>query len=176
MKKLESTIRLRRDNDYNFETIKNTFIPMSGEVILVDTATTGLRAKVGDGVSTFAELEYVDEDIRNAVQQGWYRGGIFYKDATLNTPFPQMINKIYIDKPHSKIYYFDGISYIPIVGGNEGTIINNASQYEAGIVKLYNTVGYNTDGTMTQKSITDELDLRYKANIDEDEELLVFTI
>ena len=53
---INAVIRLRRDNDYNFESIKDTFVPANGEVILVDTATTGLRAKVGDGYSTYAQL------------------------------------------------------------------------------------------------------------------------
>jgi len=56
MDKLESIIRLRRDNDYNFEKIKNTFVPDNGEVVFVDTAHDGLRAKVGDGYSTFSQL------------------------------------------------------------------------------------------------------------------------
>ena len=40
--------------DFNFDLIKDSFIPMNGEVILVDTAYDGLRAKVGDGYSTYA--------------------------------------------------------------------------------------------------------------------------
>ncbi len=170
-RRIEATIRLRRDNDYNFEAIKDTFIPANGEVILIDTAKDGIRAKVGDGVSTYAELNFVDEDIRNAVLQGYYDNGVFYKDSTKNTPFKNMINKVYIDKPHSKLYYFNGIEYIPITE----TLVT-ASSDMAGVMKLYNTTGYNIDGTMTQKSITDELDLRFKTNIDEDNELLVFTL
>lgn len=54
MKKIEAVIQLRRDNDYNFEKVKNTFVPENGEVILIDTAKDGLRAKVGDGYSTYA--------------------------------------------------------------------------------------------------------------------------
>ena len=66
-KLIESIIRLRRDNDYNYERIKNTFIPANGEVVLVDTAKDGLRAKVGNGINTYAELHFTDEDIRNTV-------------------------------------------------------------------------------------------------------------
>lgn len=170
-KRIESVIRLRRDNDYNYEGIKNTFIPCNGEVVLVDTARDGLRAKVGDGYSTYAQLQFVDEDIRNAVLQGYYMNGIFYKDPTLNTPFPNMINKIYIDKIHSSIYYFNGSQYIPVID-----TLNRASADAAGIMKLYSTTGQNTDGTMTQKAITDELDLRYKASIEQDNELLIFSL
>lgn len=168
---IDAVIRLRRDNDYNYEAIKDSFVPASGEVVLVDTTKNGLRAKVGNGVNTYAELPFTDEDIRNVVQQGYYSEGNFYKDITLQTPFQKMINKIYIDKPHSKIFYFNGIEYIPI-----DATLTTASADLAGTMKLYNTMGQNIDGTMTQKSITDELTVRFKTNVDEENELLVFTL
>lgn len=168
---LNATICLRRDNDYNFDAIRDTFIPANGEVVLVDTATKGLRAKVGDGVSTFAELQYIDDDVRKSVQQGYYSNNIFYKDITMHTVMAPMINKIYIDKISSQVYYYNGVEYIQIEG-----ILHNATDVMPGAMKLYNTVGYNIDGTMTQKSITDELDVRYKTTVDTEQELLVFTI
>lgn len=82
-----------------------------------------------------------------------------------------MINKIYIDKQDNTIFYYNGVSYIPL-----NTTFSTASSDIAGIVKLYNTTGQNTDGTMTQKSITDELELRFKTDVDTDNELLVFTL
>ncbi len=170
-KSIDATIRLRRDNDYNYEAIKDVFIPSNGEVVLVDTANDGLRAKVGNGVNTYAELQFTDADIRNAVLQGYYDNGIFYQDPTLNTPFNKMINKVYIDKVNSQIYYYNGVEYVPLTA-----TYSTASSDVAGLVKLYNTVGQNTDGTMTQKSITDELYLRFKTDIDTDDELLVFTL
>lgn len=170
-KTIDATIRLRRDNDYNYEAIKDIFIPSNGEVVLVDTAHDGLRAKVGNGVNTYAELQFTDEDIRNAVLQGYYNNGIFYKDPTLNTPFNKMINKVYIDKINSQVFYYNGVEYIPLTA-----TFSTASSDVAGLVKLYNTVGQNTDGTMTQKSITDELYLRFKTDIDTENELLVFTL
>ena len=169
---VEAIIRLRRDNDYNFERIKDTFIPANGEVILVDTARDGLRAKVGDGFSTYAQLDFTDADLRNAALQGYYENGVMYIDVTKQTPFPMMINKIYIDKTTSNIYYYNGEQYLPAGGGN--IQIPNANSTTAGIMKLYSTVGQNTDGTMTQKSITDELNLRSKMDINSQEELLIF--
>ena len=84
MKIINAIIRLRRDNDYNFETIKNTFIPANGEVVLVDTAGKGLRAKVGDGITTWANLNYTDEGLRQEIQnviiRGYYHEGLFYTD------------------------------------------------------------------------------------------------
>lgn len=169
-KTIEAIIRLRRDNDYNYERIKNTFVPANGEVVLVDTARDGLRAKVGNGYSTYAELPFTDADLRNAVQQGYYDNGVFYQDITKQVQMPNMINKVYIDKPNSKIYYFNGETYVPAVA--EMPI---ATSDTAGIMKLYSTVGQNIDGTMTQKSITDELNTRFKTEVDaRDEMLLIF--
>lgn len=55
MKKVEinAVLRLRRDNDYNYSKIKDSFIPKNGEICLIDTAKDGLRAVCGDGSSTF---------------------------------------------------------------------------------------------------------------------------
>lgn len=143
-RRIDAVIRLRRDNDYNYEAIRDKFIPASGEVVLVDTARDGLRAKVGDGYSTYAQLQFIDEDIRNAVLQGYYNDSIFYKDVTMQTSFRPMVNKLYIDKAHSKVYYYNGEGYIPI-----DATLTTASSDVAGTMKLYSTTGYNTDGTMT---------------------------
>lgn len=167
---LNATIQLRRDNDYNFKKVENFFVPANGEVVLVDTAKDGLRAKVGDGYSTFAQLQYTDADLRNPVLHGYYYNSGFYQDAMHTIPMARMMNKIYIDDSVRKVYYFDGTNYICI----QDHLVNATSDIP-GIVKLYNETGYNIDGTMTQKAITDELDLRYKADIDSDNELLVFS-
>ena len=167
---LNAIIQLRRDNDYNFEKVKNSFIPANGEVVLVDTATDGLRAKVGDGYSTFAQLEYTDADLRNTVLHGYFYNNIFYKDITHTFLLKNMINKIYIDDTSRRLYFYDGTEYIAIQDN-----LVTATPQTAGVVKLYGTTGQNTDGTMTQKAITDELDLRYKASIDSNNELLVFS-
>lgn len=170
MKHINAIIQLRRDNDYNFEAVKNTFIPANGEVILVDTAKDGLRAKVGDGYSTYAQLSFTDADLRNAVIHGYLNNGQFYQDNNHSIMITPMINKIFIDDNQRKIYFYDGTSY-----QNIQTTFTNASSIEPGLVKLYATTGQNVDGTMTQKAITDELDLRYKATIDGENELLVFS-
>lgn len=164
-------LKFRRDNDYNFEAIKNTYIPQNGEVVLVDTAHDGLRAKVGNGVNTYAELQFTDADIRNAVLHGYLKDGVFYKDRIYSVPYNPMINKIFIDDDTRKIYFYNGTQY-----QNIQSTFTRASAIEPGLVKLYTTTGYNTDGTMTQKAITDELDLRYKTNIDDSDELLVFSL
>ncbi len=170
MKRIDAIIQLRRDNDYNFEAVKNTFIPLNGEVVLVDTARDGLRAKVGNGYSTYAELNFTDEDLRNAVLHGYLYEGKFYRNSDHSVEMVPMVNKIFIDDITRKIYFYNGESY-----QNIQTTFTTASNVEPGLVKLYSTTGQNVDGTMTQKAITDELDLRYKATIDSENELLVFS-
>ena len=170
MNVLNAVIQLRRDNDYNYKKVENSFIPANGEVVLVDTAKDGLRAKVGDGYSTFAQLQYTDADLRNTVLHGYFYQNNFYQDAMHSVLMNGMINKIYIDDAARKLYFFDGTQYITI----QDTLVTATAQ-TPGVVKLYGTTGQNIDGTMTQKAITDELDLRYKTSIDSNNELLVFS-
>lgn len=167
---LNAVIQLRRDNDYNFKKVENSFIPANGEVVLVDTAKDGLRAKVGDGYSTFAQLQYTDKDLRNTVIHGYFYQNNFYQDAMHSVLMNGMINKIYIDDATRKLYFFDGTQYNIITSD-----FVTATADTPGVVKLYGTTGQNVDGTMTQKAITNELELRYKAEIDSDNELLVFS-
>ena len=168
---LNTVIRLRRDNDYNYAKIKDRFVPAKGEICLVDTATKGLQAVCGDGISTFGKLEYMFD----LLVQGYYNDGKFYREPELLDDIPGYINKIYIDITPNQggIYYFDGINFCRI-GGAGGTIPNATAQ-TPGIMKLYDTVGYNEDGTMTQKAITEELNEKVEIEFNKDEELLIFT-
>jgi hypothetical protein len=70
MKILNAIVQLRRDNDYNYEKIKDSFIPLKGEVVLVDTARNGLRVKVGDGKTSFNQLSFIDKEA--SVISGYY--------------------------------------------------------------------------------------------------------
>lgn len=165
-------LRLRRDNDFNYERIKDAFIPARGEVCLVDTARTGLRAKIGDGVSTFAQLDYTDENTAaNIVIRGYFYNNVFYYEAEHENVIPASVNKIYIDARTGKVYICDGAAYVSI---NE--TISAASKEQAGVMKLYDTIGQNTDGTMTQKAITDELDDKVEIELDHNNEMLKFII
>lgn len=168
---LNTIIRLRRDNDYNYEKIKDRFIPANGEICLVDTARDGLRAVCGDGKTTFGQLQYLD----NFIIKGYYADNKFYKDKELTIEIPAQMNKIYICIANIyTLYIFDGNVYHRI-SGDGATTIPSANAEQAGILKLYNSIGYNEDGTMTQKAITDELNEKVEITLNKDEELLIFT-
>ena len=162
---LNVVLRLRRDNDYNYEKIKNTFIPAKGEVCLVDTAKYGLRAVCGDGYSTFAELDYMD----GAIVQGYYSEGIFYKDKELTEQLTGSEARLYFNLNGKNFYYFHENTYTAL-----GTNYVHANESNPGIMKLYTTTGSNEDGTMTQKAITKELSEKVEMALNIEEELLIF--
>jgi hypothetical protein len=168
-----SNIALRRDNDYNYKKIENTFIPENGEVCFVDVAGYGLRTKVGDGVSTFAQLPYADEtilqNINSLIVKGYFYQGNFYYDAAHNTLLGGMIGRIYIDAVSSKIYTYNGVGYEAPNGS-----LPNATAELAGAVKLYDTKGQNIDGSVTQRLFTEEINEKFEIDVVEAEEMIVF--
>ncbi len=170
-----SNIALRRDNDYNYKKIENTFIPENGEVCFVDVAGYGLKTKVGDGVSTFAQLPYADEtilqNINSLIVKGYFYQGNFYYDAAHTTLLGGMIGRIYIDAISSKLYTYNGINY-----ETQNSSLPNATAEIAGAVKLYDQVGQNIDGTMTQRAITNELNEKFEMDVIEEDEMVVFDI
>ena len=69
------------------------------------------------------------------------------------------------------MYYYDGVSYIVI-----NDTLYHATDVVPGIMKLYSSKGNNTDGTMTQKAITNELNKKYEVQVDANDELITFII
>ena len=163
-KRIEAIFKLRRDNDYNYEKVKDTFIPVKGEVCLVDTARLGLCIKVGDGVSTYGSLEYINTIFQMVT---FVEGKAFINDKE----FTPNENKIYIDANNTNdLYYYNGVEFVLIGPGSLPT----ASAETAGIMKLYSTTGENVDGTMTQKAITDELNTKVRASFNLEDQTVVF--
>ena len=169
-KQLNTIIRLRRDNDYNYAKIADKFIPASGEICLVDTARSGLRAVCGDGKTPFAQLDFID----NVYVKGYYKDGRFYQDADFTIPLSTNTRLLYIDILTNGLYFYSGIEYKEISRSEIATA--NATDTTPGIMKLYSTTGQNTDGTMTQKAITDELSEKVEVALNIEEELIIFTL
>lgn len=150
---LKTRIKLRRDTEANFEAVKESFEPLAGEVCFVVT-DSGLRAKVGDGTHVWKDLKYVDQD-NQIVIWGYYSAGNndFYKDSTYqpSAKIERCATHLYIDRNsgNQRFYFFDDAI-------NKYTCVTpEASDTIPGIMKLYQSEGQNTDGTMTQKSITE---------------------
>ena len=162
---INTIIRLRRDNDYNYQKIANTFIPQKGEICLVDTAREGLRAVCGDGESTFGKLKYLNDFI----QYGYYNEGNFYEDFAHSIEIIAYTTRLYVDLKTSQLYYFTGSEFKKLNNNLE-----LATEELAGVMKLYSTTGDNVDGTMTQRAITKELGEKFELTIDADDELIIF--
>ena len=75
-----------------YEKVKNTFIPARGEPILVDTARNGLRIKIGDGITSYGNLNYQDD----LFIQGYLYENNFYKDKEHTIIINGYENKLYI--------------------------------------------------------------------------------
>ena len=160
---------IRRDNEYNYR--QKT--PANNEICLVDVPGAGLRVKIGDGESTFTELPYIDEvvlkSIDNVIIKGYFYQDSFYADASHAEVLAPLTGRIYIDTVSSKLYTYNGTKYEV-----QKTSLPNATAEVAGIVKLYDQVGQNIDGTMTQRAITDELDDKIEMLVHKDQEMLEF--
>jgi len=165
-RELKTRIGLRRDLESNYS---STFQPKLGEVLLVDTEVYGLRVKIGDGVKTYANLDFVDKN-NNVILNGYYLNGKFYKDSTYQVELEKDENKIYIDKNAKQIYIYNDVDskYHCI-----DEMIATATDAKAGLTKLYKTSGQNEDGSMTQKAITDGIDDVAFAVDDSDPECLI---
>ena len=161
---VNAVIACRRDNDYNYAKVATTFIPKSGEICLVDTSRQGLCAIVGDGSATYSDL-LAKGYVNDIFIKGFYLNGTFYnvkENPTDVNILDKNVNKIYIDLNNkNNIYYYDGENFVLIGIGNLPT----ASADTAGVVKMYNVTGSNEDGTMTQKSITEELEKKVEVSV-----------
>ena len=167
IKTFEVVFKLRRDNDYNYEKVKDSFITENGEICLVDTAKQGLCVIVGDGVSTYGSLEYEN----TIFQRVYFIGGKIFKDADGIQEITPNENKIYIDANNpNALYYYNGVQFVGIGPGS----LPVASAETAGIMKLYSSSGENTDGTMTQKAITDVLNAKVGATVNLEDETVIF--
>ncbi len=169
VKRVEAILKLRRDYDYNYEKVRDNFIPNKGEVCLVDTEKQGLCVVVGDGISTYGQLK--DQGYTNSLFIiCYFYNGKFYADENHTIALSGIENKFYIDKRNlnNVYYYLDGVF------NKVGVDIPQATVDVAGIMKLYDNTGANVDGTMTQKAITNELNKKIEAKVDEDNETVIF--
>lgn len=67
IKEYLSRVKFKRDTSSNW-TNENPIL-LNGEIILVDTDSGELRAKIGDGSKTYTQLPFNDEAIRNLIVQ-----------------------------------------------------------------------------------------------------------
>ena len=89
-----------------------------------------------------------DTIIANALTFGYYYADVFWKEAAHINRLPDYVQSIYMDVPNKELYCYDTSLH------KYKKFLQKATPTVPGIMKLYNDSGENTDGTMTQKSIT----------------------
>lgn len=169
---INTRVRLWKDTDENFESIKDSLIPLDGEIIIVVTENDEYRYKIGDGKTTYENLPFADQYIRDQISgivvQGYYHESQFYTTTSYDIKIVPYDYKLYIDRPSNSIYYYSEVdeSYHSLVD------VPVASETTAGVMKLYKTTGNNEDGTMTQQSITSEIAKKFVVSAGKDEDLI----
>lgn len=159
--------RVRRDNEVNYAA---DFIPIEREVCIVDTNRQRLRIKIGDGVTQWKNLPYIDQ-LNDIIATGYYLNDKFYTDSTYQVEIEKSESKLYIDKISKLLYHYDGTNFVSV---NE--TLPTATDVLPGVMKLYQNGGYNTDGTMSQKTITMGVQSIGFAVDEEDSECLVLDV
>lgn len=142
----KTTFQFKRGLSENW-TAKNPILSAGEPGFESDT----YKLKIGDGSTAWNDLEYFDGDGSGAfcVYRGYYYNGHFYSDSTYaeDKRLPESTSCVYVDENvKGTVYTWDGDSF------QRST--QDASDTQAGILKMYSTGGQNIDGTMTQKAIT----------------------
>lgn len=163
-----TTIKLRKDTEANYQLVGNSFVPANGEVCFVDTEIYGLRVKVGNGVDNFNTLPYQDQE-NNVVLNGYALNGKFYADSTYTVELEKSVNHIYLDRnSNGSVFVWTGTEF--------RAIAPEATENVAGIMKLYQNARRSTEGTMSQKTITEGVNSIALELSEEDAECLVLDL
>jgi hypothetical protein len=104
------------------------------------------------------------------VVRGYLYNGEFYQDEDHRIKYVPYEYKIYVDITSSTIFIYNGENYISAIAN-----VPFASDTLPGILKLYQNTGTNTDGSISQKIVTDELNQRFKINANVAEETIIFS-
>lgn len=104
------------------------------------------------------------------VVRGYLYNGEFYQDEDHRIKYVPYEYKIYVDITSSTIFIYNGENYISAIAN-----VPFASDTLPGILKLYQNTGLNTDGSISQKIVTDELNQRFKMSTDDVEETIIFS-
>lgn len=145
-------------------------ISLSSNIIAMYGFST---AKIGQIPSKGIDgkLVWIDQDSTTSVLVGFYLNGKFYTDSTYIEELEKNPKKIYIDRNSNVLYNYNGESFI-----STNQTLPMASDSDFGIAKLYQAFGQNTDGSMSQKMITDSFKAINLAIDEQDEECLVLEL
>ena len=144
-------IKNKRDTSANWTT--NDPVILNGEIILVDTATGELRAKIGDGTKRYTELPFTDEAIKTllnnkadadhthsdeAIDAQYMPLSVMMEDGSFNSYLPTEMGSI------KKYKIINSVENAPIAA--ELIAVNNSgTETYAQIIRMYKPSTYNPD-------------------------------
>ena len=155
-----------------------SFVPLDGELIIYspDVTHENARFKIGDGKKSVNELSFVpDPRIPEAKENesGYVLQVKSDGSFAWSSDFQKSIIALSVDGKKITYICADGTSN-SFETQDENTEYFLATETETGLTKLYATIGFNEDGTMTQKAITEALNTKVGVKIDSN--TLIFTI
>lgn len=100
--------------------------------------------------------------IESIIIRGYLFNGSFYKDSAHSILLTPHEYTLYIDIVSSKVYSYNGTSYELL------SSVPYATSETSGIMKLYDSLGSNVDGTCTQRITTQELNKKPEVSMRED--------
>ena len=114
----------------------------------------------------FTEVDEMVDEVSSAVVD---------LSSTVSTNYDESIIGLSIDGQVITYIKGDG-SVHTMVTQDTNTEYSLATDETTGLTKLYATTGSAEDGTMTQKAIKTELDKKVGVNVDDSQDILIFTI
>lgn len=160
---VQTRIKLRNDSEENFNKVASTLIPLNGEVLLVKTQNYGVLTKIGDGTTVYKDLKFVNLNETNTVKlnlvKGYYKDNEFFASSNYTVKLNLYETQLYVDLATNYMYLYNASTekLVQIVN------VPTATDSTAGIIKLYNSQGQNTDGAMSQKATTNAINEIYFA-------------
>lgn len=104
---------------------------------------------------------------------GYYYAGVFWKEDEHLNRLPNRPDRIYVDSLTGGLYIYSSVSE------TYARLVPLASSSTAGVAKLYDTLGSNEDGSVTQRKISGELAKKLEmdtTHLGSDERLDIFVV
>lgn len=173
MTSITSKIQLRRDTSANW--VSSDPVLLSGEVAIstdqLHAGTDQPKFKIGNGTDVWSALDYYPTGSGSSTWGGIsgtlsnqtdLQNALNAKQDSLGYTAENSGNKtdVMSGNTASSIKYLSAKGVYDWITGLGYWVSQSATNVVAGIMKLYSTTGSNTDGTMTQDSITTALNAK----------------
>ena len=140
---IKTRVQLKSDTEANWNS--HPMVPLSGELIIysADTTHNYSRLKVGDGVTSVANLPFIDAGTLNGV--GLPANVIATYPTRTNFPYPGTEGVLYIDLTNGRIYCYSSSSgYTQLSNFTYNvskTSVSNITYWRAGTQSTYTSEG-----------------------------------